>query len=318
MRSKPICPICSGRTRCRFDKFDIPFHQCRKCHYGFFYPLPDKEEILARYSDTYFQTEYLASYGIQKDSYNPDLIRKYDYIENLLHRAELLKPGFKGRVLDIGCGGGFLLKNFKEKGWEVMGIDIIDSSIEYSRTVLGVDAEKVNIEAVVIDDFIARFGTFDLVIMIDALEHLFDPGDVLTRINKILAPGGSLFFSVPNIDSISFRVIGKEWAILSPFEHISYFSRQSLNILLERCGYSSIRQCVFQFVNIFNVHRKDHRRYRLAEKILPRLTRYRKMAYESRESYDDVLKLAQYQIFDPGWIQGDILIGMAAKPVSKE
>ena len=77
--------------------------------------------------------------------------------------------------------------------------------------------------------------------MFDVIEHLFDPRAVLAAIARALAPGGTLVISTPNIDSASRYLLGTDWAVLSPLEHVYYFSEDSLRRLLEATGFSDVR-----------------------------------------------------------------------------
>ena len=60
--------------------------------------------------------------------------------------------------------------------------------------------------------------------MFDVIEHLFDPRSVLTAIARALVPGGLMVISTPNYDSASRHLLGVDWAVLSPLEHVYYFT----------------------------------------------------------------------------------------------
>jgi SAM-dependent methyltransferase len=77
--------------------------------------------------------------------------------------------------------------------------------------------------------------------MFDVIEHLFDPRAVLTAIARALVPGGLLAVSTPNFESASRRLLGVDWAVLSPLEHVYYFTEDSLGRLLEATGFSDVR-----------------------------------------------------------------------------
>ena len=117
------CPVCADTMIYDFRKFGYYFFRCRRCGFGCFSPRPSREEILNRYTDEYFRNEYLSSYGADWDHYNMELIRRrFGYIEAELLSNYTFPPTGKS-VLDVGCGGGFLLKCFQEKGWRTLGVD---------------------------------------------------------------------------------------------------------------------------------------------------------------------------------------------------
>ena len=77
--------------------------------------------------------------------------------------------------------------------------------------------------------------------MFDVIEHLFDPRPCSTAIARALAPGGTLVISTPNFDSASRLALGADWAVLSPLEHVYYFTEDSLRRLLTTTGFRERR-----------------------------------------------------------------------------
>lgn len=256
--------------------------------------------------------EYLKSYGTSGDSVDMQVIHgRFDFFEKLLSLFFPESPKNK-KMLDIGCGGGFLLKIFQEKGWKVQGLDVIDSLVEYGRRVMGIPIDKLNFETAGRKKLIGKYGYVDLVVLTDALEHFFEPFQVLKKIRHMLKNDGVLFLTVPNIQSISFACIGREWAIISPLEHISYFSPKSLRILLENVGFQNIGIRVLQYVNCANVHQKNLR-YRLGCLALYLITRMVSMGFEGRESFHDILNGKYLKRDSAGGVPGDIIFAVCEK-----
>ncbi|MCK4836263.1 MAG: class I SAM-dependent methyltransferase [Candidatus Aminicenantes bacterium] len=312
MVTKVECPVCHSHMKYLFKKFDHDFFQCNDCKFGKFNPVPDEKDILKRYSDDYFINEYLQSYGASDHSVDMKVIySRFDFIEQLVskYHPENLR---KKKILDIGCGGGFLLKTFQERGWEVFGIDIIDRSIEFGRRVLGIPMEKLNFESTSPGKLIEKYGKFNLISITDVLEHFFDPISVLKKIADILKNDGVLFLSVPNIESISFKYIGKEWAIISPLEHISYFSPRSLKIILEKNGFENINIQILQYVNLANVHKKSVR-YHMARIAIYLITRVYHIGFEGKEFYPEILHEKYFKENENGGFMGDVIIATGQK-----
>ena len=86
-------------------------------------------------------------------------------------------------------------------------------------------------------------GSFDAAVMSEVIEHLFDPRVVLTAIRSALAPGGVLAITTPNFDAVSRFVLGKNWDVISPLEHMYYFTAQTLGRLLEQTGFEVVESC---------------------------------------------------------------------------
>lgn len=102
----------------------------------------------------------------------------------------------RGRVLDYGCGWGAFSKLLEEQGNEVLGIDHDDNAVEISRMVWG-RSERLRFERSAITDL--ETATFDCVVSNEVIEHVHNPGNYLHQINRVLAPGGRLVISLPNV-----------------------------------------------------------------------------------------------------------------------
>jgi len=83
-------------------------------------------------------------------------------------------------------------------------------------------------------------ASYDAIAMFEVIEHLFDPRTVLTALAGALAPGGTIAISTPNFDAASRFLLGSDWAVLSPFEHVYYFCEDSLRRLLEATGFTEV------------------------------------------------------------------------------
>lgn len=306
------CPVCADTMIYGFRKFGYSFFQCRGCGFGCFSPRPSREEILNRYTDKYFRNEYLGSYGADWDHYNMELIRRrFGYIESRL-LSDYTFPSSGKSVLDVGCGGGFLLKCFQERGWRTLGVDIIESSVQYSSERLGVPAVQADFEHVSVRQLQAPGDGFNLITLTDALEHFFDPRKVLEKTYRMLDEGGVVFISVPNINSLSLTYLGKSWAIISPLEHISYFSSVSLERMLRQAGFSNISIQVLQYVNVANVHQRTLR-VRLGRYLAFLASRFFGIAFEGREAYDDILSQEYFRLPNASRPQGDVLVALGQK-----
>jgi SAM-dependent methyltransferase len=82
-------------------------------------------------------------------------------------------------------------------------------------------------------------GQYDVVVMLELLEHVERPASYLAEAHRLLRPGGGLLLSMPDYDSLTRRLIGAEWRIFSP-EHLHYFTRQSLMSALRATGFSHV------------------------------------------------------------------------------
>ncbi len=134
----------------------------------------------------------------------------------------LLEDGHGKRALDLGCREQFWAEKLKEKGYEVVSVDLEPQN----ERVLRVDAN----EPLPFAD-----ESFDLVWCTEVLEHIVNPPVTLAEINRVLKPGGQLLLSTPNSYFWvfrMFRLFGKAPAELQNADHKQFFSYEDLRRLL--------------------------------------------------------------------------------------
>jgi methionine biosynthesis protein MetW len=101
-------------------------------------------------------------------------------------------------VLDVGCGSGVHgAEMARAHGHRVVGVDLSEQSIAKARTRLA----EAYVADVTRPGLYPFFGhrKFDVIVFSDILEHLYDPAQVLTSHYQLLAPGGHVLISLPNI-----------------------------------------------------------------------------------------------------------------------
>ncbi|HUR85625.1 MAG TPA: class I SAM-dependent methyltransferase [Solirubrobacteraceae bacterium] len=139
------------------------------------------------------------------------------------------------RVLDVGCGAGSLAAGLKTAGAaHVAGIELDSSAAARARERLDVVVEGSVLDA----DLPFREGEFDVLVFADVLEHLPDPDAALRRCLPLLAPGGRVVVSVPNMRFwlVLARLAGDRWAYtdhgVRDRTHLRIFTRRSLLAML--------------------------------------------------------------------------------------
>jgi 2-polyprenyl-3-methyl-5-hydroxy-6-metoxy-1,4-benzoquinol methylase len=145
-------------------------------------------------------------------NYNEELqnnsFREYNYKFDVITRRYLLKEFSKyfrvnsDKVLEVGSYDGSMTELILEYFNEV---DIVEASSEMAQTVQGRFGERVSVFQGLIEDVQLR-SKYDVIFLIHTLEHVTDPGLVLTKLKGMLTPGGKIFVAVPNANALSRQI----------------------------------------------------------------------------------------------------------------
>ncbi|HZW17670.1 MAG TPA: bifunctional 2-polyprenyl-6-hydroxyphenol methylase/3-demethylubiquinol 3-O-methyltransferase UbiG [Luteimonas sp.] len=125
------------------------------------------------------------------------------------------RVGLRGaKVLDVGCGGGLLSEALARAGADVTAIDLADDLVRVARlhgreSGVEVDYRVQSVEGLAAD----QPGTFDAITCMEMLEHVPDPGAILSACATLLRPGGQLFVSTLNRTPAAFAlaIVGAEY-----------------------------------------------------------------------------------------------------------
>ncbi len=215
------CPGCGARTWHEIDPSDRSFElfRCATCA---------SEAIrLDRPEPAQLYERYYASEAARRAS------GPFDAVWSALRRqkaARILRvaPG-RARVLDVGCERGELLNVLRARGASVAGTQISESAAAYARRHFGLDVFVGELSAAPYAP-----GSFDLVLMINVLEHLPDPERYVADVARLLRVGGIFWLELPNPRSLTARLTTKRWLHADPDHHFWSFSERGLRGLLGR------------------------------------------------------------------------------------
>ena len=221
------CPVCQEASPgIKLIKDGTPILQCPHCAVAWWTPDADFE-AKKTYDAAYFG-------GGSTDRGYDD----YGQLESALLRTfrrrlkGLPLPDRNAELLDVGAAYSFAIRAARELGWEASGIEVSQAAVQASQ------AGGENRIAVASADAIPfRDGRFQVVTLWDVIEHLTDPNAALSEIARVLAPGGRLILTTGDVESALARLSGARWHLYTLPEHLYFFSRRSLQILLERNGF---------------------------------------------------------------------------------
>jgi 2-polyprenyl-6-hydroxyphenyl methylase/3-demethylubiquinone-9 3-methyltransferase len=124
---------------------------------------------------------------------------------------------FEGlRLLDIGCGGGLLSEPMSRLGFSVTGVDASERNIGVARTHADEQGLAVDYRASTAEALLAE-GTapFDVVLNMEVIEHVADPGAYLRDCARLVAPGGLMIVATLNrtLKALALAKVGAEYLL---------------------------------------------------------------------------------------------------------
>ncbi len=226
-----LCPLCgSNELESIFLKelkfLDISYGNtlCLECGFFFRVPILNYNELSSMYKD---KNKMLSSTQYVNRNKNSAVYQIRAGTFRFLQQNIPMEIG--GNVLDIGCNDGFFLEGFKNKHWNLFGVD------------QGVNTEYVkNKNIIFISAPIEDFDTnkkFDLITILNTLEHISNPRLVIKKTYSLLrdSDGGYLLVDVPNSLKPAIK-ISEFYSI----EHISNFTKDTVKYLLLSEGFEII------------------------------------------------------------------------------
>ena len=249
------CPVCSSNQgelfTTAFDRvLNRPqqmwrIHRCLACGFGWTEPALADEEIKQHYPPT-----YLGDTERTLDEFLSGRLQQSRSWKKEAEKVELVQRFVSGgRILDVGCGDGKFLWALDSRRWERAGGEFSEETVRL------VNSRIPDLKLLEGDIFSSalREGTFDVVTFWHVLEHLPRPQEVLERVRKLLSPGGWVFISLPNFDSLQARLFRRYWYAFDDVpRHLYHFAPRPLDLLLGENGFQEARHRFFS--PIVNIH----------------------------------------------------------------
>lgn len=218
------CPACGGPTpqRLLWHKHGCAILRCEHCGLGRTETAGFDPE--AYYTDGYFSGAHEDGYADYRGA-EPVLRREFARTVDFVRR---FRDG--GRLIEAGCAYGFFLAE-AARHFDVAGVEIAADAAEFCRD-RGLDV----ITGVIAPDTLDRLGTPDVVVMLDVIEHLPAPEETLGLVAERLAPGGIVVITTGDFGSAVARLTGRRWRLMTPPQHLWFFTVESLRRLAAAHG----------------------------------------------------------------------------------
>ncbi|HEV2097308.1 MAG TPA: class I SAM-dependent methyltransferase [Stellaceae bacterium] len=151
-----------------------------------------------------------------------------------LFKSFVAMPHFRenGRLLDVGCGAGQKLLEFKSLGWDVRGVEISQQAAAKGREM------GLEIATRTLSEVPWPAGSFSAITFYHSLEHLPSPRLALREAFRLMDTSGELLVAVPNFGCLERRIFGRNWGWLDVPVHFYHFTRATLTRIISEAGFS--------------------------------------------------------------------------------
>lgn len=220
LQSDSNCPACgTDDQRAIGAKNGFDLSVCKRCASIFTSNMPMADESFD-YSKYYSDTNLAVPAFVRRRA--SEIVAGFDNYRN------------NNRFLDIGFGAGTFLSAAAERAWEVFGSEVSYPAVSA--------AEKLGFKVFFGKLTEARFPDeyFDVITASEILEHLEDPMVDLAEIARVLRPGGLFWATTPSSRSLSFRLLGIDWSVLAPPEHVQIYSPKGVAGMLNKAGFKNM------------------------------------------------------------------------------
>jgi 2-polyprenyl-3-methyl-5-hydroxy-6-metoxy-1,4-benzoquinol methylase len=221
-----LCPACDGARphRTVWKKWGYPILRCESCGLG----CTDAASFdpNSYYTADYFTGGHRDGYG---DYVGSQAVLQAEFRSVLKH---LNRYGSHcGRLFEVGCAYGYFLDVAREAGYDTVGLEICKDAVASCQS------RGLNVHAgIVTPKFLEAHGPFDAVAMLDVIEHLPEPAETIAALSESLKPGGLMAITTGNWSSLLSSVTRSRWRLMTPPQHLYFYSRSTLSKLLANHG----------------------------------------------------------------------------------
>lgn len=214
------CLLCNSKDLIDLDKYQANYLvRCRQCNFVFAKKIPSQKVLFDLYS----------SYT-RNDNISPITIKRY---EQLLSDFEKFRK--TNNIIDVGAGNGHFAATARKYNWNSYATEFDEIAVRKCQE-KGVIVHQGKISA---NNY--QKNNFDIITSFEVIEHINNPIEEVLNMREILRPGGLVYVTTPNFNSISRFLLGNNWHdVITYPEHLSYYTPLTITKLFETNGFKKI------------------------------------------------------------------------------
>lgn len=227
------CPVCGAQSKRLFVKDDYPIQQCVACRHRFvalssnhIRPHCTQATAIAATSDQHAIT----APGLAE----AEVLQSYGWRYAKMFKA-YMPPG---TILDVSVAAGFMLKGILDYGWHGVGLEANHRLADYGRMQLGLPVMPGSLEETVVNA--TKQATFDLVMMVQSIDHFQDLHQALHNAALFTRPDGFWFIETWDRTSWPAQLLGRYWHDYKPPTVRHWFSPAGVAQLAEQYGFIEV------------------------------------------------------------------------------
>ena len=221
---KASCYYCSSKNLTRAYQ-SLNFYKCEKCNIYARYPMPSSKELAVHYKSSYSYKNMTTNKIHQTSSISFNKIMAKYIFKKIMSK----KQGTK--LLDYGSGIGNLI-------YELMKLDIhknnIFEGIENNSEAIKFSNKRFSKKIV---SRKLKKNNYDIVTIIEVIEHLKNPWADLHHIYQSMNKGGVIIITTPNIKGMNAKITGSKWREQLEPTHLVLFEKKTISMLLTNIGF---------------------------------------------------------------------------------
>ena len=218
------CPVCnSDRRKFQFLENRFKVWTCLNCSHIYVSPQPNKN---------FFKKWYADDYNDESDNPGQYEDHRDDVFNKTIQAINNFKKD-KGDLLDIGSGFGGFLEKASMTGWNIHGLELNKARHTVCMNRFSSFPNENFIHGT-LEDTAYEKSSFDVIVLINVIEHVKDPIDICKRAYEMLRPGGCIVIRWPQFtyrNSLQFAP-----------EHLHGFTGKSIRSLLKSLNYKDMRE----------------------------------------------------------------------------